>query len=159
MKPKVIQGELKNRGYKIAVVVSRFNEFITTRLLDGCLKELSRLGIKEKDVTVAWVPGSFEIPLAAMKFSKQPSIRVCICLGAVIRGETLHFDLVAHAAADGIAKVTLQTGKPVIFGVITTNTVNQAYKRSQPRGDNKGRDVARAAVEMADVLTKISRRN
>jgi 6,7-dimethyl-8-ribityllumazine synthase len=158
MKPRIIEGDLKGHGRQFGIVVSRFNEFITRRLLDGCLKEFGRLGVREKDITIVWVPGSFEIPLVALKLTQKPSIRACICLGAVIRGETLHFDLVARAAADGIASATVKTGKPVIFGVITTNTVKQAYKRSQPRGDNKGRDAARTAVEMANVLTKISGR-
>jgi 6,7-dimethyl-8-ribityllumazine synthase len=144
------------KGVKIGIVASRFNDFITKRLLDACLQELSKRGVSQKDITLAWVPGSFEIPVTALKFARKKSIHAVIGLGAVIRGETLHFDLVSQAAAQGMTQVSLLTGKPVIFGVLTTDTVDQAYKRSDPEGDNKGRDAAAAALEMIGVLRKIS---
>ena len=152
---KVIQGSFKIKGKKIAIVVSRFNEFITQRLLDGCLKELLRLGVEKNEITVAWVPGAFEIPVAALKFACKKNIDAVICLGAIIRGETIHFDLVAQAAARGISQVSLTTGKPVIFEVLATETLEQAYKRSQKNKENKGAQAARNAVEMVDLLEQI----
>lgn len=143
------------KGVKIGIVASRFNDFITKRLLDACLQELSKRGVSQKDMTIAWVPGSFEIPVTALKFARKKGIHAVIGLGAVIRGETLHFDLVAQAAAQGLTQVSLLTGKPAIFGVLTTETVDQAYKRSDPKGDNKGRDAAAAALEIIDVLKNI----
>ncbi len=141
----------------IGIVASKFNDFITKRLLKGCLEELARRVIPADKVTVAWVPGAFEIPLAALKMAKKREVHTVICLGAVIRGETLHFDLVARVAADGVAQASLLSGKPVIFGILTTDTVDQAYKRSGEKGNNKGRDAAIAALEMADVLASIDR--
>ena len=137
------------------IVVSHFNEFITKRLLTGCLDELKINGIKESQIRTIWVPGAFEIPITALRLAKKTSVAVVISLGAVIRGETIHFDLVARQATQGIAQASLMTGKPVIFGIITTDTVNQAYARSKLKGDNKGRDAARAAVEMVGILKKI----
>jgi len=142
----------KLKRKKIVIVASQFNGFITERLLSGCLKEFDRQGIKKTDIIVAWVPGSFEIPLAAFKFAKKKTIDAVVCLGAVIRGETYHFELVAQAAAQGILQVSLNTGKPVIFGVLTTDTVDQAYKRSEEQGDNKGRDSAVAAIAMIELM-------
>lgn len=149
---RVLQGSFKIRDKKIAVVVSRFNEFITKKLLDGCLKELARLGIKQKEIIVVWVPGAFEIPVAALKFARNKKIDAVICLGAVIRGETMHFELVARGAAMGITEVALRTGKPVIFGILATETVEQATKRCGR--ENKGIEAARNAVEMANLLKK-----
>ena len=151
---KTLEGKTKANGKKFAIVISRFNEFITKKLLDGCLKELVRLGVRENEITVAWVPGAFEIPVAAQKFSRKKNIAAVICLGAIIRGETMHFELVAQGAALGIAQAALMTGKPVIFEILTTETIEQARKRSGPR-DNKGREAARNAVEMANLLEKI----
>ena len=139
-------------GRKYAVIVARFNEFITSRLLAGCLDELAKQGVGQTNIKVVWVPGAFEIPLAALRCARSRKYQAVICLGAVIRGETYHFELVAQAAAQGIARVALQTGKPVIFGVITTDTVNQAYKRVNEKGDHKGREAAAAAVEMVGML-------
>lgn len=133
---------------KIGVVVSRFNEVITRRLWEGCRDELKKTGIPEKDIQVVWVPGAFELPLAALKLAKQKSVSGVICLGAVIRGETFHFELVAENAARGIMDVSLKTEKPVIFGVITADTLNQAYDRSKEKGDNKGREAVQALWEM-----------
>ena len=140
---------------KYGIVVSQFNEFITKRLLDGCLDEFDRRGVKKQTLTVVHVPGAFELPVAALKLAKKKTIDAVVCLGAVIRGETIHFELVAEGAAHGIAQVSLMTGKPVIFGVIATETVAQAYKRSASKGDNKGKDAAEAAIEMTEVLDRI----
>lgn len=140
------------RGIKLGIIASRFNEFITLRLLQGCLDELKKNGLSQKDIQLLWVPGSFEIPVAALKLVRQKNISAVICLGAVIRGETFHFEIVAQQAASGIMRVSLDSGKPVVFGVLTTDTIEQAYKRSEPKGDNKGRDGARTALEMIDVL-------
>lgn len=145
----------KRKSRKYAVVVSRFNEFIGQRLLDGCLDEFRKQGVGDRDLTVVWVPGAFEIPVAALTFARKKEIAAVICLGAVIRGETSHFDYVAQGATDGIARVSLMTGKPVIFGVLTTDTVQQAYQRSETKGDNKGRSAAEAAVEMTETLDSI----
>ena len=149
---KTLEGPVKNNGKNIGIVVSRFNDFVTKRLLKGCLSELHRLGVQDKQITVVWVPGSFEIPVTALTLAKKKSIHAVVGLGAVIRGETLHFELVAREAAEGIARVSLMTGKPVIFGVLTTDTIDQAYKRSQEKGDNKGRESARNAVTMIKLM-------
>jgi len=154
---KVLTGEtdFRRRGKKFCVVVSKFNEFITKNLLAGCLKQLAHCGVKEKDVIVVWVPGAFEIPLAALKMAAKKNVAAVICLGAIIRGETLHFDLVAQGARDGIAQVALKTGKPVLFEVLATDTLDQAYKRSELNGNNRGKDAALAAVSMVNLLAKI----
>src|SRR3989338_311568 len=138
----------QGKGKRIGIVVSKFNEFITKRLFKACYAELKRQGVQEKDLTVVWVPGSVEIPVTALKLANKNTIDAVICLGAVIRGETIHFELVAHAAAEGVSQVALLTQKPIIFGVITTETIEQAYERAQEKGENKGRDAAQAAVEM-----------
>lgn len=147
----------KRKAIRIAIVVSRFNDFVTKRLLAGCLEELHRLGIKQSQLEVIWVPGSFEIPVVALTQAKRKTVDVVIALGAVIRGQTFHFELVAQAAADGILQASLQTGKPVIFGVLTTDTVRQAYQRSDPKGEHKGKEAARNAVEMAQLLKTFKR--
>jgi 6,7-dimethyl-8-ribityllumazine synthase len=152
---KVLTGKIKSKGKKFAIVVSRFNDFITKRLLDACLEELVRLGVKKSEITIAWVPGSFEIPVTAMRLARKKSIHAVICLGAVIRGETLHFDLISRAASEGISEVSLAAGKPAIFGVITTDTLEQAYKRAGLKGENKGREAAVNAVEMVNLLDQI----
>ena len=140
---------------RFGIVVSKFNEFITKRLLKSCLDELARSGVADKNITVVWVPGSIEIPVTALKLAEKKTIDAVICLGAVIRGETFHFELVARGACEGIVQVALLTKKPVIFGVITTETVDQAYQRSEEKGDNKGRDAAQAAMAMVNLLAKI----
>jgi 6,7-dimethyl-8-ribityllumazine synthase len=144
----------KNRTKKIRVgiVASKFNEFITQRLIDGCLKELKT---RQVEFTLFWVPGSFELPLIALKLAKRPTIDAVICVGTIIRGETAHFDLVARAAQEGILQVSLQTEKPVIFGVLTVENTKQAYARSKEKGDNKGRDAAIACCEMIDCLEDV----
>ncbi len=145
------------RGKSVAIVVSRFNEFITNRLLTGCLDELDRSGQSPRRRMVVWVPGAYELPVTALRLARQENIDAVICLGAVIRGETFHFELVAQGAARGVMNAALTTEKPVIFGVLTTDTINQAYKRSEEEGDNKGREAARAALEMIDALKAIGR--
>jgi len=141
---------------KIAIVVSRFNEFITHRLLQGCLKELKASGINDANISISWVPGALEIPIAALKWAQKKDISAVIGLGAVIRGETYHFELVANESARGMMEASLKTGKPVIFGVLSTETIEQANQRSRlDRGDNKGRDAAETALEMVGVLAKI----
>ena len=145
----------KNSAKTYAVVVSEFNKFITQRLLDGCLEEFQRQGIAKTHVQVVWIPGAFELPLVAQKLAKKSSICAVVALGCVIRGETYHFELVANNAAQGIARVALDTGKPVIFGVITTETVEQAYKRSGDGDEHKGREAAQAAVEMVKILKSV----
>ena len=151
---KIIQSELKSKGKKFSIIVSRFNDFVTTKLLDGCLSELKNNGAKDSDITVVWVPGAFEIPVAALKSAKKKSVDAVICLGAIIRGETIHFDLIAKSVAEGISHVALSTGKPCVFGVLTTDTVEQAYKRSQ-KGNNKGQEAACVAIEMVNTLKRI----
>lgn len=143
------------KKYRFGIAVSRFNEFITARLLKGCLAEFGRRGVLAKQLKVVWVPGAFELPLICQKLAQRRDIDAVIALGAVIRGETFHFELVAQAAKDGILKVSLKTGKPVIFGVLTTENTKQAYARSKERGDNKGRDAAQAALDMVDILAEI----
>jgi 6,7-dimethyl-8-ribityllumazine synthase len=137
------------------IIVSRFNEMITQSLLDGCVEQLLKRGVRKNAVRVVWVPGAFEIPVAALKAARQQSTAAVICLGAVIRGETYHFELVAQNAAKGIMEVSLLTGKPVVFGVLTTETLNQAYKRSDIKGDHKGREAADVAIDMVQTLGNI----
>ena len=134
------------RHLKVAVIVSRFNEFVTHRLLQGCLNEFKKSGVKDSQIFISWVPGALELPLTALKWAQKKDISVVVCLGAVIRGETYHFELVAHECARGIMGVSLKSGKPVIFGVLSTNTIKQANERSMlDGGDNKGSDAAQAA--------------
>ena len=145
----------RGRGRKIGIVASKFNEFITKRLLNACLEELHQCGVKREHVTTVFVSGSLEIPVVALKMAKKKNIDAVICLGAVIRGETYHFEVVANTAADGIAQVALLTSKPVIFGILTTNNEDQAYKRSELKGTNKGREAAVTALEMIDLLSQL----
>ncbi len=154
---KVIEGSIKARQGKIGIVVSRFNDFITSNLLEGCIDELLRNGAKKSNIIVVWVPGAWEIPVAALKLAQRKNVQSVICLGAVIRGETPHFDFVAKGACEGIQRAALLTGKPVILGVLTTDTINQAYQRSKKKGVNKGREAALAALEMINVLVKIKK--
>ena len=149
-------GQPEGRGKRIAVVASEFNDFITKRLLKACLAQLMKCGVREKDVTVCWVPGSFELPVTALTLAQRKNIHAVICLGCVIRGQTFHFELVAQGAAKGIMEASLISGKPVILGVLTTDTLEQAKKRSHEKGDNKGRDAAVAAVHMANLMQRIN---
>ena len=140
----------------IAIIASKFNDFITKPLLNACLTQLKRHGLGDRQISVVWVPGAFEVPVTALKLAKKKNIDAVICLGAVIRGETYHFEVVANEAARGIMDVSLLTGKPVIMGVLTTDTISQAQKRAQGKGnDNKGRDAAIAALEMIALLKHV----
>ena len=152
---KVIEGNLIARGKKFGVIASRFNDFITKELLSGCMDTLVRHGADENDVVVAWAPGAFEIPTVAQKMAKAKNYDAIICLGTVIRGSTPHFDYIASEVAKGIAKVSLDSGLPVIFGVITADTIEQAIERSGTKEGNKGRDAAISAIEMANLLNQI----
>jgi 6,7-dimethyl-8-ribityllumazine synthase len=140
---------------RIAIVASSFNDLITKELLKACLTELKIRGLKENQITTVWVPGSFEIPLVALKLAKRKNIDAVICLGAVIRGETYHFEVVSNEAARGILQAGLMTSKPVIMGVLTTNTVAQAKARAGGKAGNKGRDCANDALAMIALLKKI----
>ena len=150
---KVYEGHLVGEGLKFGIVVGRFNEFITNKLYTGALDALQRHGVSEQDMEVAWVPGAFELPMIARRMVDIGRYDAVICLGAVIRGATPHFDYVAAEVSKGIAKVGLDTGVPVIFGVITADTIEQAIERAGTKAGNKGWDAAVTAIEMAN-LTK-----
>jgi 6,7-dimethyl-8-ribityllumazine synthase len=150
-----IEGLLNAKGKKFALVVSRFNEFISNKLVDGAMDCLVRHGADEKQISITWVPGSFEIPLVALKRAGDSKVDAVICLGAIIRGNTPHFDYVASEASKGIAQASLQSGKPVIFGVITSDTIEQAIERAGTKSGNKGWDAALSAIEMADLMNKL----
>ena len=148
----VHEGNLDAGGSHFAIVVSRFNELITSKLLAGALDGLKRHGCEEEDIEVAWVPGAFELPLVAQKFARSGRFDVVICLGAILRSDTPHFDYVAGEAAKGIGHVGLDTGVPITFGVITADTVEQAIERAGVRSGNRGWDAALNAIEMANLL-------
>ncbi|MFA1821121.1 6,7-dimethyl-8-ribityllumazine synthase [Virgibacillus oceani] len=149
---KVIQGNLVGTDLKIAVVVSRFNEFITKNLLTGALDTLKRHGVEDANVDVVWVPGAFEIPVAAQKLATKNEYNAVITLGTVIRGSTPHFDYVCSEVAKGVTSASLKSEKPVIFGVLTTETIEQAVERAGTKAGNKGAEAAAAAIEMCNVL-------
>lgn len=149
--PQYIEGKLRGDGKKIAIVVSRFNDFITSRLLDGALDGLSRTGVADDDVTVVRVPGSFEIPLAAKRLAASGRYNAVICVGAVIRGETPHYEHVAREVTKGIAQLSLELDVPIVYGLITTDTIEQAVERAGTKAGNKGFDAALIAVEMASL--------
>jgi 6,7-dimethyl-8-ribityllumazine synthase len=150
-----IRGEVHGRGRRVAVVVARFNEIVTGKLLRGALDGLRAKGIDEDDLVVVWVPGAFELPLVARRLAASGSYDAVICIGAVIRGETPHFDHVAGQAATGIRAAAEETGVPVIFGVLTTDTLDQAMDRAGGKHGNKGWDAAMAALETASVLEQL----
>lgn len=152
---KKIEGNLNAQGKKYALLASRFNEFITNKLVEGAIDCLTRHGASEKDMEVVWVPGAFELPVIANKLAQSRKYDAVICLGAVIKGETPHFDYVANEAAKGIAQVSLSTGKPVIFGVITADSLEQAIERAGTKAGNKGWDAALSAIEMSDLISKL----
>ncbi|MCE5312577.1 MAG: 6,7-dimethyl-8-ribityllumazine synthase [Nitrospiraceae bacterium] len=152
---KIIEGDLQAKDLKFAVVVSRFNDFITTKLLEGAKDALIRHGAKDDDIDVVKVPGAFEIPLTAKKLAAKGSYDAVICLGTVIRGATPHFEYVASEVSKGIASASLDTGVPIAFGVITSDTIEQAVERAGTKSGNKGWDAAVTAIEMAKVLKKI----
>ncbi|MEW9667764.1 6,7-dimethyl-8-ribityllumazine synthase [Ammoniphilus sp. 3BR4] len=148
---KVYEGKLVGTGLKFGIVVGRFNEFITSKLLSGALDALNRHGVEEDDVEVAWVPGAFEIPMIAKKMAESGKYDAVITLGTVIRGATPHFDFVCNEAAKGVAAIALQTGIPTIFGVLTTDTIEQAIERAGTKAGNKGWESAAVAIEMANL--------
>ncbi|SIR04705.1 6,7-dimethyl-8-ribityllumazine synthase [Halanaerobium kushneri] len=152
---KKFEGKLNAQGMKTAIVVGRFNEFISGKLLEGAVDALKRHGIDENHIDVAWVPGAFEIPLTAKKLAAQKDYDGVIALGAVIRGETPHFDYVAAEVAKGVAKAGLDTEKPVIFGVLTTDTIEQAISRAGTKAGNKGYDAAVSLIEMVNLFKEI----
>lgn len=146
------EGKLVAEGLKIGIVIGRFNEFIGGKLLDGALDGLKRHGVKEEDIDVAWVPGAFEIPLIAKKMAKNDRYDAVICLGAVIKGSTSHYDYVCSEVSKGIANVSLESEKPVLFGVLTTNNIEQAIERAGSKAGNKGYECAVSAIEMANLI-------
>jgi 6,7-dimethyl-8-ribityllumazine synthase len=152
---KIIEGELQAKGLKFAIVISRFNDFITSKLLDGAMDALIRHGAKEEDIDVAKVPGSFEIPLIAKKMASKNIYNAVICLGTVIRGATPHFEYIAAEVSKGIAISSLETGVPVVFGIITSDTIEQAVERAGTKSGNKGWDAAITAIEMAQLVKKL----
>jgi 6,7-dimethyl-8-ribityllumazine synthase len=152
---KTIEGKLDATGLKFGIVIARFNEFISGKLLAGCLDGLKRHGVADDGISVVWSPGSFEIPLLAKKMAEGHQYDAVICLGAVIRGATPHFDYVAAEVSKGVAHVGLETGVPVIFGVLTTDNLEQAIERAGTKGGNKGFDAALAAIEMANLLRQL----
>ena len=152
---RTIEGNLIAKGKKFGIIASRFNDFITKELVSGCLDMLTRHGAKNEDLSITWVPGAFEIPLLAQRLAKSKSYDALICLGTVIRGSTPHFEYIASEVAKGIAKVSLDTGLPVIFGIITADTIEQAVERAGTKEGNKGRDAALSAIEMVNLLTQL----
>ncbi len=150
--PKIIEGKIIAKGLRFGIVASRFNDFICGKLIEGALDALTRSGADEKDITVVRVPGAFEIPLAAKKLAKSGNVDAVICLGAVIRGATPHFEYVSSEVSKGIALVTLETEIPVAFGIITSDTLEQAIERAGTKSGNKGWDAAISAIEMANLL-------
>lgn len=151
----IIEGKLISKEAKIGIIVSRFNEFIGSKLLSGAIDCLKRHDIEDDNITVAWVPGAFEIPLIAKKMAMTNKYDAIICLGAVIRGSTSHYDYVCAEVSKGIASVSLETGIPVMFGVLTTDTIEQAIERAGTKAGNKGYDCAASAIEMINVIKNI----
>ncbi|GBG56163.1 6,7-dimethyl-8-ribityllumazine synthase [Sporomusaceae bacterium FL31] len=152
---KVFEGQLVAEGLKFGIVVARFNEFITNKLLGGAIDALKRHGVSEDDIEIAWVPGAFEIPLVAQKMVTSKKYQAVICLGTVIRGSTPHFDYVCAEVTKGVAQVGMASGIPTIFGVLTTETIEQAIERSGTKAGNKGFDAAVSAIEMANLLNQM----
>lgn len=152
---RTFEGDFLGAGFRFAIVVARFNEYITSKLLEGCENTLHRHGVKPDDIDVVWVPGSFEIPTAARKIALKKSADAIICLGCVIRGDTAHYDHVCRETAKGIAEVGRRTGVPCIFGILTTETIEQAIERAGTKMGNAGRSSAMAALEMASLLKKL----
>jgi 6,7-dimethyl-8-ribityllumazine synthase len=151
----LIKADLIAKGKKFAIVISRFNEFISSNLLEGCADTLTRHGVQDSAIDVVWVPGAFEIPVVALRLAKSKKYDAVICLGTVIRGSTPHFEFVASEVAKGVARISLDTALPCIFGVITADTLEQAIERAGTKDGNKGRDAALSAIEMANLADKI----
>lgn len=152
---KVIEGQLTTNNEKFCIVISRFNEFIGSKLLSGAIDELKRHGVNEENIDVVWTPGAFEIPLVAKRCAKSGKYNAIITLGAIIKGSTSHYDYVCAELSKGIAQVGLETEVPVLFGVLTTENIEQAIERSGTKAGNKGSDAAKAAIEMANLLKEI----
>jgi len=152
-----VNGQLNGKGQKHALVVSRFNELLTRKLLEGAIDCLTRHGVAEKDIVINWVPGSFEIPYAAKKLAESKKFSAVICLGAVIRGDTPHFDYIAAETTKGIAHLGMTTDLPVMYGIITADTLDQAIERAGTKAGNKGWDAALAAIEMVDLYQQIDK--
>ena len=150
-----LEGKLVSDGIKIGIVASRFNEFITSKLIGGAMDGLLRHDIKEEDITLAWVPGAFEIPVVAKKMAKSGKYDAVICLGSVIRGSTSHYDVVCSEVSKGIAQTSLETGIPVMFGVLTTENIEQAIERAGSKAGNKGYDCALGAIEMVNLMRQL----
>jgi len=150
---KYLEGTLDGKGKKIAIIISRFNAFIAERLLEGALDTLTRSGVETDDIVIARVPGAFEIPLTAQKMARTKKYDAIICLGVIIRGATPHFDFVANEAAKGIAMASMESELPVLFGVLTTDTIEQAIERAGSKAGNKGSECASAAIEMVNLLS------
>lgn len=153
--PRTIEAGLKADGKRFAIIAGRFNDFITARLVDGSVDALKRCGAKEEDIEIYKVPGAFEIPLVAKKVAALGKYSAVICLGAIIRGATPHFDYVSNEATKGIAMAGLETGTPVVFGILTTDTIEQAIERAGTKAGNKGWDAAMTAIEMANLMVEI----
>ena len=153
---KVYEGKLIGEGLKIGIVASRFNEFITSKLISGAEDCLKRHGVRDEDITLAWMPGAFELPLMAKKMVMNMSFDAVICVGAVIRGATSHYEMVCNETAKGIAQVSLNSGIPVLFGVLTTDTIEQAIERAGTKAGNKGYDCALSAIEMANAFKELA---
>ena len=153
--PKIIEGKIVAKGMKFGIVASRFNDFICGRLIEGTIDALMRAGTEEKDIVIYKVPGSFELPLVAKKLAESARFDAIICLGAIIRGATPHFEYISAEVSKGIASVGLETGVPVIFGVLTTDTIEQAIERAGTKSGNKGADAAMTAIEVVDLFKKI----
>ena len=149
---KLYEGALVSENIKIGIVAARFSEFITSKLLDGALDALKRMGVEDSQIEVAWVPGAFEIPLIASKMAGSKRYDAVICLGAVIRGSTSHYDYVCNEVSKGIAQTSLSTGVPVLFGILTTENIEQAMERAGTKAGNKGFDCAQSAVEMVNLI-------
>jgi 6,7-dimethyl-8-ribityllumazine synthase len=154
---KTYEGKLDAKGLKFGIIIGRFNEFISGKLLSGCLDGLKRHGADDASIDIAWTPGAFEIPLLAKKMAESKRYNAVICLGAVIRGATPHFEYVASEVSKGVASVGLETGLPVIYGILTTDSLEQAIERAGTKSGNKGFDAALAAIEMANILKEIGK--
>ena len=152
---KTFEGKLVSEDIKVGIIVARFNEFITSKLLSGALDTLTRHEVKEENIQVAWVPGAFEIPLIASKMAESGKYDAVICLGAVIRGSTSHYDYVCSEVSKGIASVSLKSGIPVMFGVLTTENIEQAIERAGSKAGNKGSECAQGAIEMVNLIREI----
>ena len=149
---KTVEGMMTGKGMKVGIVASRFNEFITTKLIGGAEDVLLRHEVAPEDITLAWVPGAFEIPVIAKKMAESRKYDAIICLGAVIRGSTSHYDYMCYEASKGISQVSMQTGVPVLFGVLTTENIEQAIERAGTKAGNKGADCANGAIEMVNLM-------